>query len=76
MAETAPMRMPEAAVDEDYLSESWEDEVWLPRKTFNVKAISEAKPMQLLTHEHFWSCIFRPDAAHVFTSANDDFLLA
>jgi hypothetical protein len=51
------MPMPEASVDEDYLTATLERKVWRPRQIPLMQPVSKAKSVNYSPHEHFRLCV-------------------
>lgn len=60
--------MPEAAVDEDYPPQSWENHVGLSGKLGDVKLVSEPHPMHEPPDRHLWLGIFASNERHALAS--------
>ena len=68
LAVTAPMSMPETAMNENRLPPSRENEIWLARQSGVVKTIAIAHAMQEPPDEPFWPRVLTVNGAHGLTS--------
>jgi len=60
--------MPETSVHEDDSVPFGQDNVRMPRQLGIMQPISEAKSMQMMTHEHLRFRVLRADATHRVTA--------
>jgi hypothetical protein len=64
-AEPALMLVPEAAVNEDRFSESWEYQIGCARKSGSMEPVTISHPVRELPYRELRSRILLPDAPHV-----------
>lgn len=62
------MFVPKATVNENNRAPARKYEIWLPRQTIPVQAITIPEPMNEAAHGHLWACVLRPNPAHPFAS--------
>ena len=62
------MAMPEAAVDENHRMPFGQNDIGMSGQLRGMEAIAKAQHVQMMAHDHFRFCVFRPDFAHVFAA--------
>jgi len=64
-AVSAPVHVPETAVDKDYFSVFNKDYVWFSWQILSIKSVSIPHAMNHRANEYFWLCIPVPNLGHV-----------
>ena len=60
----AGMSVPEAAMDEDHGTETWQDDVWLPCQFLRMQAVTEAPAVHFPADSDLGTGVLATDAGH------------
>lgn len=63
------VQMPKASMNKDHSSQSWENQIGLPRKIGNMQPVAVTQSMNKPAHKNLWLCSLAWDATHIFRTS-------